>query len=977
MDCVMSTTHFQFDSNQKYQLDAIASVVDLFKGQIKGMGETTTLHEEFMGVTHEIGAIANPLVLDEAAILANLQTVQDRNGLEVSEQLANSKLDFDIEMETGTGKTYVYLRTALRLFEEYGFTKFLVVVPRKAIKEGVMASLRQMQHHFSAIYGPFEYFLYDGANPEQVQSFATSMLPQIGVVSIDAMKREGNVIYQPRDKLNGIRPIDYLKATRPLVIMDEPQLMESDLSISSVDELAPCAVLRYSATHKQQRNLVYRLDPVDAHTLGLVKQIVVAEVMQEGADVAPFIKLLDVTNTRGSFKAKLELSCRKADGSLQRKEKTIKSQDGDLANATGNPAYEGWRINEMSIDPVSIELSNHGSLLQGETIGGSSGLIYKEMIRQTVREHLSKEAALREKGIKVLSLFFVDKVASFLGDGTNNDDANGDFVRWFDEVFVVERERDKRYKELLPQEPHELRRGIFSTKGGKFVDTTDKGNMQDNETFKLIMRDKEVLLDHNEPVRFIFSHSMLGVGWDNPNVFQICTLREMGEEADRRQTLGRGLRLPVAKTEQGYERVADRGIAMLTVVANERYADFAQNLQNEYKASGVSIGEVRPNEFSKLTKLDASGTATDNFLGFKASAEIYKHLENAGFLKDGKTTSMFLPDAEGFTLHLPDAFKSYETEIIQHILDAGIEKYVKPRSHRAKRVFNKELYSSPEFEKFWNEISQKTTYRVKVNRDDLIKQCVTAIKEEPKIQPLRIEVTRAGIKVSRGGAKGNALGNRTADGNANYDLPDIIGELQLATSLTRKTLVDIVTGSGKLDEFIGNPNDFIAMVRQCIESKLRSIIVGGVQYEKIDGSIYELRELQDDGLAEKEFFKDHLYRVEHTDKTDFDHVVFDGGPNSPERTFAAELDSREDIRLFMKLPAKFKIHTPAGTYNPDWAIIKEDNGHHKIYMVRETKSTLDWEKLRPIEKQKIKSAIEHFKEIGIDYCRSTPQAINL
>lgn len=974
----MGNTGFQFDPRQQYQLDAIAAVVDLFDGQpadadklsvpMRGTVGETAEGQLAVDTAQEIGAIGNNLVLDEAAILANLKTVQDRNGLEVGDSLADGKLDFDIEMETGTGKTYVYLRTALELFRQYGFAKFLVVVPRKAIKEGVMASLRQMRAHFSDLYGPFDFFLYDGANPEQVQSFATSTLPQIGVVSIDAMKREGNVIFQPRDKLNGLKPIDYLKATRPVVIMDEPQLMESDLSVSAVDELSPCAVLRYSATHKQHRNLVYRLDPVDAHDLGLVKQIVVDSVAQQGADAAPYLKLLEVTNTRGAFKAKLELSCRAANGSIERKEKSVK-RDDDLAIVTKNAAYDGWRINGMSTDPVSVELSNHGTLLQGESIGGSTGALYREMIRQTIIEHLRKEFALRGKGIKVLSLLFVDKVASFLGKGTNNEDADGEFVKWFDEAFKEERGKSAQYRELFPQEPHELRRGIFSAKSGKFVDTTDRGNAQDNETFKLIMRDKEILLNQDEPVRFIFSHSMLGVGWDNPNVFQICTLREMGAETERRQTLGRGLRLPVAKTERGYERVADRGIAALTVIANESYATFADNLQKEYKAAGVAIGQVRPSEFAKLARFDAEGKATEESLGFKVSQEIFRHLHTHNYLRDGMIAPAFTPEAKGFSLNLPDSLVPYEAEIIQRIRDAGIGKYVKSAKDRVPRKFNKALYATPEFEEFWGAISQKTTYRVTVDPADLVGKAIYAIQREERIKPLRIEVTRAGIKVLRGGAVNEVKSSQAKELTGNYDLPDIISELQQATSLTRATLVDIVIGSGKLDQFIGNPNDFIAMVRRVIQSELAKIVVEGIQYETIGGSVYELHELQADGLEEKDRFFDNIVEIQNTQKTDFDHVVYD---SEVERAFAETLDSRADIKLFMKLPAKFKVPTPVGDYNPDWAIIKQTDGENRIYMIRETKSTHDRNKRRPSENARIDAAIEHFKAIGIGYDVTVP-----
>lgn len=991
----MGNAGFQFDSHQQYQLDAINAVADLFDGQPKDVGKfditlqgvvstTESVQGELaVDTAQEVGAIGNKLVLDNATILANLQTIQDRNGLEVSDALAEDALDFDIEMETGTGKTYVYLRTILDLAKRYGFGKFIILVPSVAIREGVNTSIRLMREHVRGLYPshPFDVSVYSGDKAEEVQAFATATSVQIMVMTIDAVRGDKNtrIIHQKRDKLNGLRPIDYLKATRPVVIMDEPQNMESLLSQSAVSELDPAFTLRYSATHKRQRNLVYRLDPVDAHDLGLVKQIVVAEVAQQGADAAPYIKLLEVKHAK-NWTAKLELSCRKTDGSLKRKSISVK-RNQELSDASGNPAYEGWRINEMRIaDGVelsSIELANYGVLTEGEAIGGAQGAIYKEMIRETVREHLRKEAMLRTNGIKVLSLFFVDKVASFLGDGVNNDDADGDFVRWFDEVFIEERSKDKHYPALLPQEPRELRRAYFSQLKAKgkatFVDSSGT-SAKDDDAYELIMQDKQRLLDADEPVRFIFSHSALREGWDNPNVFQICTLREIGAETERRQTLGRGMRLPVAKTDKGYERVADRGIATLTVIANESYQAFAQSLQNEYKAAGVAIGQVRPNEFAKLPKRDAGGALTDAICGYKWSLEVFRHLESQGFIKDGKATSRFLPDTECFSLNLPGQFLSYEADIIALVRDTSIEKYVKPKSKRQARKLNKALYATPEFETFWNAISQKTMYRVQVEREKLIGNAVAAIKQAPKIQPLRIEVTRAGVKVLRGGAQGHELGTRTAELKGSYDLPDIIAELQQTTSLTRKTLAEILVGSGKMGEFIGNPNDFIAMVQRCVQGELAKIVVEGIQYEKIGGSIYELRELQADGLEERERFCDQMYQVKNRMKTDFDYVVYE---SDVEHQFAHKLDSREDIKLFMKLPPKFRIDTPVGPYNPDWAIIKQVDGENRIYMIRETKSTQDDDKLRPSELAKIKSARKHFAEIGVNYDRSTPEGWNL
>lgn len=987
----MSSANFQFDARQQYQLDAIAAVVDLFDGQpgdaeqlAAGLRGTLALPETAQGQlpidsAQEVGAIGNNLLLDETAILANLQAVQDRNGLEVCEMLADGKRNFDIEMETGTGKTYVYLRTVFELAQKYGFSKFIILVPSVAIREGVNTSIRLMREHFRQLYPsqPFDAGVYSGERAEEVQAFATATTVQILVMTIDAIRGDKNtrIIHQHRDRLNGLRPLDYLKATRPIVIMDEPQNMESLLSQSAIGELDPSFTLRYSATHKQQRNLVYRLDPVDAHELGLVKQVVVAEVMQQGADAAPYIKLLEVKHAK-AWTAKLELACRKADGSLQRKPKTVKPHR-DLSDATGNPAYAGWRINEMRLadggEPASIELTRYGILRAGEVIGGANDAIHREMIRETVREHLRKEAMLRGTGIKVLSLFFVDKVASFLGNGANNDDANGDFVRWFDEALVEERGKGRRYAELLPQEPRELRRAYFSQLKAKgkasFVDSSGT-TARDDDAYELIMRDKQRLLDCEEPVRFIFSHSALREGWDNPNVFQLCTLREMGADTERRQTLGRGLRLPVAKTAKGYERIADRGIATLTVVANESYVDFAKSLQNEYKEAGIAIGKVRPNEFAKLPRLDSEGRPTDDACGYQWSLGVYRHLEKHSFIKGGEPTPMFQPDVAGFTLHLPDVLRSYEAGIITLLCRVNIGQYLKPRSKRVARKFNKALYASPEFVAFWKAISRRTTYRVAFDREQLQQRTVAAIKAAPAIPALRIEVTRAGVMLTRGGAGGRAQGTRIAELRGSHALPDVIGELQQATSLTRRTLVEILVASGRLGEFIGNPNDFIAMARGCIRGELAKVVIDGIQYEPIGGSIYELRELQADGSEEKERFLDQMVKIHNwQEKTDFDHVVFD---SEVEKAFAELLDGREDIKLFMKLPPRFKVPTPVGPYNPDWAIIKEVAGERRIYMIRETKG--DGE-LRPSEQAKIDAASAHFSAIGIgDYAKSTPLA---
>jgi type III restriction enzyme len=444
----------------------------------------------------------------------------------------------------------------------------------------------------------------------------------------------------------------------------------------------------------------------------------------------------------------------------------------------------------------------------------------------------------------------------------------------------------------------------------------------------------------------------------------------MGAEIERRQTIGRGLRLPV---DQDGERVADRGVAQLTIVANESYQNFAKSLQTEYEKSGVEIGRVRPQEFSKIAlyeeHIEPNGP---EYFGFERSSQLYKALESEGLIKEGKVTAKYQPSQLWFELkeYLPNFFKPYEVEIADAIGRSSMERYVKPQSKRQPRHPNKELFSNPDFEEFWHKIARRTTYHVAVDRDDLIKKTVKAIREAPEVQPLRIQVTRAGVKILRGGAKVIETGQRSADLRGSYDLPDIITELQEETSLTRKTIIDILLDCGRLSEFIGNPKDFIQMVKGRLQTMLAEIVTEGIQYEQIGGYVYELRELQKDGLEEKDRFLDQMYKLQNPEKSDFDYVVYE---STPEREFAEILDGREDIKFFMKLPGKFKIDTPVGPYNPDWAIIKYEGGQDRVYMIRETKSTLDEVKRRPTENAKIKAATKHFEAIGVpNYAVSVP-----
>lgn len=975
---------FKFDSKQQYQLDAIDAVVDLFEGQPAETGRLTEALRGNLGfesnqpeldinagqqseLAFEIGAVSNNLVLDDETILQNLRRVQERNGLMPSETLVDGR-QFDVEMETGTGKTYVYLRTIFELAARYGFTKFVILVPSVAIREGVNTSIELMRSHFNDLYPtlPFDHYVYSGDDAEQVQAFSTSTAVQIMVMTVASIKGDKNtrIFHQQRDKLGGLTPAEYLRAARPFVIMDEPQNMESELSASAIGDLNPTAMLRYSATHRTRRNLVYQLDPVDAHRLELVKQIVVAEVTQQGANTAPYVKLIEV---KPNLTAKLELEVRDKNGVVSRKKRTVKT-NADLEKITDNQAYaNNWRLAGVSLDPPSVELSNHPQLLVGEEIGGSNHAIFQDMIRETIREHLRREKELRPKGIKVLSLFFVDKVESYLGSGVNNDTANGDFTRWFDEIYKDELRRDEAYKALLPEDPHEVRSAYFAQmKNGTMKDSKSGDTENDSRAYDLIMKDKARLLSLDEPVRFIFSHSALREGWDNPNVFQICSLREMGGDTERRQTLGRGLRLPV---DQQGNRYRERDIAQLTVVANESYANYAKGLQEDYVRAGVEIGRVRPQEFAKLIH-----PQTDQPLGGFESEGIHLLLQKNGYLDaDGHITELFKPDHEGFSLHLGEELEELEPQIIDIMREVSIGSIIKPIRRRRTRKLNKQVYLDPEFEEMWNRISQRTTYSVSFDREKLVKDAIAALDSMPPIEPLRVQVTRNRVQVRRGGLTSQERGSRSTE-LSNFDLPDVVSELQGATSLTRRTIVDILVGTERLEDFTKNPNDFIALARDRIQLVMSRVVQDGLEYEPIEGSVYSIHELRRDGEQEKQFFLDTMYKLENAEKSDFDYVVTD---SEVEKRFAAYLDHREDVRLFTKLPPKFQVPTPVGPYNPDWAIIKREGGEDKLFLIRETKGTVDSEKLREAEAAKIAAARKHFAVLDIDYDVASPEHWNI
>lgn len=614
-----------FEPNLDYQLQAIEAVCDLFRGQEVCRTEFTVTHSAvggtiLPGLESDLG-IGNRLTLLDDELIKNLNGIQLSNGLPPSASLASG--DFTVEMETGTGKTYVYLRSIFEMNKRYGFTKFVIVVPSVAIKEGVYKSLQITEDHFKGLYAgvPFEYFLYDSTKLGQVRNFATSSNIQIMVVTVGAInKKDVNNLYKDSEKTGGEKPIDLIKATRPVVIVDEPQSVDGGLSgagKTALDAMNPLCTLRYSATHVDKHHMVYRLDAVDAYERKLVKQIEVASATVDGAHNRPYVRLLSVSNKRGVITARVELDVNTATG-VNRQEVTV--QDGDdLEQCAMRAIYADFRIGEINTAKGKefMELRYPGGeayLRPGEAHGDVDTMaVQREMIRRTIKEHLDKEKRLRPQGVKVLSLFFIDAVNKYRQYDAEGNPVKGDYARIFEEEYrrlAKHPDYHTLFKEVdLSRAAEEVHNGYFSIdKKGGWTDTEENNQAnRDNaeRAYNLIMKEKEKLLGFETPLKFIFSHSALKEGWDNPNVFQICTLRDIQTERERRQTIGRGLRLCV---NQHGERVRGFDVNTLTVIATENYEQFAENLQKEIEAdTGIRFGIVEQHQFAAIAVTGADG----------------------------------------------------------------------------------------------------------------------------------------------------------------------------------------------------------------------------------------------------------------------------------------------------------------------------------------------------------------------------------
>ncbi len=878
----------EFEASLEYQNHARKSVIDLFEGQPK---EDAAINNHIYQDNQQslIVGVSNNLILTQEQILKNLNAVQKRNEIELSQELDG--MNFSIEMETGTGKTYVYLRTIYDLNEQYGFKKFVIVVPSVAIREGVLKNLEITHDHFQNLYEkePIHFQVYESKNVSSLKGFANGNTIEIMIMNIDAFAKDDNIINQPHYKTNGLKPVEYIKSTNPIVIVDEPQNMETDKRREAIDNLNPLCTLRYSATHRNRYNLIYSLNPVKAYDLGLVKQIEVDSVMEENADNAAYVAVTSITAAKRGVSAKVAIMANTDKGV---KKKTVSVKTGsDLYKLSNNREIykDGFIIEEIDAANECLTLSNGNVIYKGASQGGLNEEVMKFQMRKTIEEHLKKEKKhlnLKDENgdpekIKVLSLFFIDKVANYRSYDVSGHAIKGKFAQWFEEIYK-ELISKPFFKELDRFEVSEIHNGYFaSDKKGRWKDTADTARSKESadaaDTYTLIMKDKERLLDNDNPLRFIFSHSALREGWDNPNVFQICTLNETKSDIKKRQEIGRGLRLAV--NDRGV-RNKDKNVNRLTVIANESYEDFAKALQKEIEDEcGVS--------FSGRIKNKRQRTAIKYRKGFEAD---------------------------------------------------------------------------PKFLSLWEKIKQHTTYRVDYDTDKLIDKAAEALKDLPEIKAPSIRSIKVGIKMDSTGVDTMyaSEGFQSYD-RMNWPIPDVFEYIQDRTDLTRTTIAAILKKSGRMSEISVNPQLFLDLSTQAIRRTLYEVMINGIKYEKIAGSEYEMRRFEAQEL--EIYINDFTYSVTDNSRTIYEeYIPLD---SKVESQFAADCETSENVQFYFKLPSWFKIPTPIGTYNPDWAVVLQNDT--KVYFVAETKDTgtreVDLTKLHLDEQLKIKCGKAHFKEL--------------
>lgn len=1003
---------------QQYQTDAVDAVVKVFNGQgfhdkinyIRDLGNTEqNLSSQVSFDENEImddTGYKNELVeLSDEQLLQNIQNLQSQNNIKLSQSLVKDlgRCSLDIEMETGTGKTYVYIKTMFELNKKYGWSKFIVVVPSIAIREGVKKSFEITADHFMEHYGKkARFFIYNSSNLNQLDNFSSSSGINVMIINTqafasslkeDGRSKEARIIYSKRDEFGSRRPIDVIKANRPIIILDEPQKMGGAVTQKALKNFNPLFTLNYSATHTKHHNLIYVLDALDAFNKKLVKKIEVKgfEVKNfRGTDSYLYLEQIVLSSKKPPMaKIELEIGYKK---SINREPRTLGVGDDLYYVSQEMEQYKGYTISE--IDPLrgTVTFTNGEVIKAGDVVGDVSEKDMRRIqIRETILSHFEKEEKLFNMGIKCLSLFFIDEVAKYRQYDENGDEVLGEYGVMFEEEYLNALNKyttllDTPYQKYLKStcsDVSAVHKGYFSIdkKTGHSIDSKLKRGSEfsdDISAYDLILKNKERLLSFDEPTRFIFSHSALREGWDNPNVFQICTLKHSDSNTAKRQEVGRGLRLCVNQSGNRMDvescGASVHDINTLTVIASESYKTFVTDLQSDIKTVLYDRPTVATSEYfrGKCINVDGVSTIIDDDT---ANAIEFYLIQNGYVDMKRKVTDKYRQDIKSGTVaEFPDELKPMADGIhtlIQAVYDDSVLKDMFTDGHETKVKDNplNENFAKKEFQALWKQINHKYAYTVEFDSEELIEKAIAHIDEKLFVSELQYTTTIGRQKdemneyeVERGASfVGEKTRTKTLKHAETSQIKyDLIGKVAEGTTLTRKTVSAILQGirMDKIYMFKNNPEEFISKVIRLINEQKATMIVEHISYDTIEGEY-------DSNIFTAEKNTQSFDKAFLAKKAIQDYVFTDGSAEkSIERRFAEDLDAAEEVCVYAKLPRTFQIPTPVGNYSPDWAIAFYEGTVKHIFFIAETKGTMKSLELRPIEQAKISCAKKLFNEMS-------------
>lgn len=985
---------------QQYQTDAVENTVNVFTGQpsrdsstyrrdLGNAGAGTFVYDDdYAGYKNA------DIELSDRDLLANIRDIQSRYDIPESGKLSHGlgRVGIDIEMETGTGKTYVYIKTMFELNRRYGWSKFIVVVPSIAIREGVNKSFKVLEDHFMEHYGKkARYFIYNSSNLQQLDSFSSDAGINVMIINTQAFasslkegakNKESRIIYSERDDFGSRKPIDVLAANRPIIIMDEPQKMEGEATQTALKRFRPLFVLYYSATHRTAHNCIYALDALDAYRQKLVKKIQVKGFEVKNIKGTSAYLYLDniILSKNKPPQAKIELQVRGTSG-IRRESHRFDIHD-DLKAYSDLGVYDGFTIADIDVYRDCVTFLNGVTLSKGEVYGDSSEeAMQRVQIRETIASHLDKESELFKRGIKTLSLFFIDEVAHYKDYNSEGEEVHGPFWKIFEEEYTnLINDRlslfDDSYQEYLRKfNAEQVHRGYFSIdkKSGRAVNSDVKRGSDlsdDISAYDLILKNKERLLSFDEPTRFIFSHSALREGWDNPNVFQICTLRHASSAIAKRQEVGRGLRICVDQfgNRMDVEELGDevQEINKLTVIANESYKDFVDGLQSETRAALRTRPRKATTDYFEGRHLFKDGH--ELFVNPQEAMVIYTYLYMNQYV-DGQDhiTQKYKDDLKNNTLApmLPilEPIKDDVHKLISAVYEEDTELKNMVESGFSTTVPENKLndnFKKKEFQELWNSINHRYVYTVHYSSKELIEKAIISINANLSVTELKYVMT-VGQQESVDEFGDLVTSTKTlgtvCTSNVKYDL---VGEIARRTTLTRKSACAILKGirPTKLAMFRNNPEEFIKNVSKLIKDEKATMIVDHIQYNKLE-------ETYDSDIFTQEKHGQPISKAFNSKKSIQDYVFTDGyAEESIEKKFAKDMDEASEVCVYAKLPRTFHIPTPVGNYSPDWAIAFNKGTVKHIFFIAETKGSMDSMQLKPIEKAKIDCAEKLFNDVS-------------